>query len=258
MKYISRRLFYQCSPLITILNIFRENNCSLNTLAFFQAKYIYKKKKKKKKQLSSGFYHSSKVIKLATVVEGDAKAPFSIATTLSRRGMGLSFPCSTLPLIRILRCWVFSKKYKVKFFESSVRLDQRVNPGLPGHWRTLYSIGYTQVTSYQRLKNWCLILVIQWILPFQQSYKVGDRTGRRHEGSLFNCYYPGHVIPKTQKLVLDTALVKTQHYKVKQEQSKEGSRSFAYTWVQQLLKRDSESPLITVANFSVKINKTKR
>ena len=39
---------------------------------------------------------------------------------------------------------------------------------------------------------------------------------------------PGRVIPKTQKMVLDAALLKTQHYKVrikgKVEQSKECSR----------------------------------
>ena len=38
---------------------------------------------------------------------------------------------------------------------------------------------------------------------------------------------PGHVIPKTQKMVLDATLLKTQHYKVrfkgKMEQSRERS-----------------------------------
>ena len=36
---------------------------------------------------------------------------------------------------------------------------------------------------------------------------------------------PGHIIPKTQKVVLDTSLLNTQHYKVrikgKEEQGKE-------------------------------------
>ena len=44
---------------------------------------------------------------------------------------------------------------------------------------------------------------------------------------------PGQVIPKTQKMVLDTALVSTQYYKVrikgKMEQSRERSSALPYT-----------------------------
>ena len=46
---------------------------------------------------------------------------------------------------------------------------------------------------------------------------------------------PGQVIPKTQKIVLDVALVSTQHYKVrikgKVEQSWEWSSTLSYTLV---------------------------
>ena len=46
---------------------------------------------------------------------------------------------------------------------------------------------------------------------------------------------PGRVIPKTQKMVLDTALLSTQHYKVKTndkvEQSYEWSSALPYTSV---------------------------
>ena len=46
---------------------------------------------------------------------------------------------------------------------------------------------------------------------------------------------PGRVIPKTLKMVLDTALLNTQRYKVriegKVEQSRERSSSFPYTSV---------------------------
>ena len=46
---------------------------------------------------------------------------------------------------------------------------------------------------------------------------------------------PGRVIPKTQKTVLDAALLNTQHYKVrikgKVEQSKEWSSTLPYTSV---------------------------
>ena len=46
---------------------------------------------------------------------------------------------------------------------------------------------------------------------------------------------PGRVIPKTQKMVLDAALLSTQHYKVrtkgKVEQSREWSSALPYTSV---------------------------
>ena len=47
--------------------------------------------------------------------------------------------------------------------------------------------------------------------------------------------FPGWVIPKTQKMVLDAALLNTQHYKVrikdKVEQSKKWSGALPYTSV---------------------------
>ena len=46
---------------------------------------------------------------------------------------------------------------------------------------------------------------------------------------------PGWIIPKTQKMVLDAALLSTQHYKVqikgKGEQSREWSSALPYTLV---------------------------
>ena len=46
---------------------------------------------------------------------------------------------------------------------------------------------------------------------------------------------PGRVIPKTQKIVLDAALLSTQHYKIwikgKVEQSRERSSALPYTLV---------------------------
>ena len=52
----------------------------------------------------------------------------------------------------------------------------------------------------------------------------------RDQGSI-----PGHVIPKTQKMVLVVALLNTQHYKVKikgkVEQSKEWNSALPYTLV---------------------------
>ena len=54
--------------------------------------------------------------------------------------------------------------------------------------------------------------------------------------------FPGRVIPKTFKMVLDSFLLNTQHYKVrikgKVEQSWERSSVLPYTSVLQLLKRE--------------------
>ena len=62
-------------------------------------------------------------------------------------------------------------------------------------------------------------------------------NGPRKQGSLL-----GRVIPKTPKMVTDTSLLNTQHYKVringKVEQSKEWSSDLPYTTVLKLLKRE--------------------
>ena len=61
---------------------------------------------------------------------------------------------------------------------------------------------------------------------------------------------PGRVIPKTQKMVLDAALLNTQHYKVrikgKVELSMEWNSALPYTSVWYLLKREpSGQPRLT-------------
>ena len=68
-------------------------------------------------------------MKLATIVEGVQKAPFSIATTLRCRGGRYSFPLKSL-----------------------VRLDLGLKPSLLNHWRTLYSLDQfvTGSTFYNR------------------------------------------------------------------------------------------------------------
>ena len=49
------------------------------------------------------------------------------------------------------------------------------------------------------------------------------------------CSFPGRVLPKIQKMVLDATLLSTQHYKVKikgkVEQSRERSSILSYTLV---------------------------
>ena len=71
---------------------------------------------------------------------------------------------------------------------------------------------------------------------------------------------PGQVIPKTQKIVPDAALLNTQHYKVrikdKVEQSREWSNALLYTY----RKGSLWSPSTKVANlltyYSIKGNMT--
>ena len=57
-------------------------------------------------------------VKLATIVEGNQKAPFSIAITQKVKGRALllSLDCSTLPLICTLYCWVLSKEVSSTIF----------------------------------------------------------------------------------------------------------------------------------------------
>ena len=67
----------------------------------------YKKKEKQKKEKKENNKQRQTIVKvkLSTLVEGDSKAPFSIATTSKCRGGRYSFPwidCSTLPLILTL------------------------------------------------------------------------------------------------------------------------------------------------------------
>ena len=71
-----------------------------------------------------------------------------------------------------------------------------------------------------------------WKLITWTSYLEGRvfANGPGDQGSI-----PGHVIPKTLKMVLDTSLLSTQHYKVrikgKVEQTRESCTALPYTLV---------------------------
>ena len=90
------------------------------------------------------------------------------------------------------------------------------------------------------------------------SYRLIDQVGRffangpRDQGSI-----PGRVIPKTLKIVLDTFLLNTQHYKVrikgKAKQSRERSslpHTYTHLGVVAIIKGAFWSPSTTVANFT--------
>ena len=74
-------------------------------------------------------------------------------------------------------------------------------------------------------------------------------NGLEGQGSI-----PGQVIPKAQKMVLDAALLNTQHYKVRikgqVKQSRERSSALPYTTVVTIEKGAFWSPSTKVANFT--------
>ena len=80
---------------------------------------------------------------MLTLVEGNPKAPFSIVTTPRSRGECYSFPgllhFTLDPYLIMLSVKQGGIKYH--FFESLVWFDLGLNPGLPDHWWTLYSLG---------------------------------------------------------------------------------------------------------------------
>ena len=73
-------------------------------------------------------------VKLATVVEGDQKASFWIATTPRCRGGRYFFlkHCSILPLIRTLYCWVLSKEVSSTIFKVFGMTRPGIEPRSPG------------------------------------------------------------------------------------------------------------------------------
>ena len=92
-------------------------------------------------------------VKLATLVKGDPKAPFSIATTPSCRGGRYSFPwiAPLYPWYVTYNAECWARRHLVPFLKSLVWLDLGLNLGLPDHWKTLYSFG--QWPGLERYKS---------------------------------------------------------------------------------------------------------
>ena len=85
---------------------------------------------------------------MRTVVDGDQKAPFSIATTPMCRGaLLLSLDCSTLPLIRTLSCWVLSKEVS----RTILKVFDMMRPGIES--RSPESLANTLTTRQWHKKN---------------------------------------------------------------------------------------------------------
>ena len=95
-------------------------------------------------------------VKLATIVEGDLKAPFSIATTPRYREGRYSFPGLLHYPWSFIMLNVKQSGIKYHFFESLVWLDLRLNPSLLDHWQTLNSLGHMwwQLCCYYKSNNY--------------------------------------------------------------------------------------------------------
>ena len=95
------------------------------------------------------------------MVEGNQKAPFSIATTPKCRGGRYSFPWIA-PLYT--RTYLILLNVKQGGIKSLVRRDLGLNPGLLDHWRTLYPLGHETLVPFETISSGCNAFVV----PFQQ------------------------------------------------------------------------------------------
>ena len=92
--------------------------------------------------LANGYISAIYAYKCTTLIEGDPKAPFSIATTERCKGERYTilwiapFCPWSLPYNAVL-----SKAASTTIFESLVWLDLGIKPSLPDHWWTFYSLG---------------------------------------------------------------------------------------------------------------------
>ena len=123
---------------------------------------------------------------MATVVGGDEKASFSIATTLTCRGGHDYFPWIA-PLYPwyipyIAEC--YAGRYQVPFLKSLVWRDLGLNLCLLDHWRTLYPLGQwaedKKLSSCQQL----LEIIQRWrtriLSVFFKSIQVKRGESRFH------------------------------------------------------------------------------
>ena len=125
---------------------------------------------------------------MATIVEGNPKAPFSIATTPRCRGGHYSFPgllYFTLDPYLIMLS-VKQGGIQIPFFESLVWLDLGLNPGLSGHWpaKKIFFYEFSSLRSNNSL-TWmflsfdkivnipnCFILNIEMVSSVVPFYKL--------------------------------------------------------------------------------------
>ena len=97
-------------------------------------------------------------INLVTLVEGDSKAPFSIATTPNYRGGRYSFPwIARFSLDPYCMKQFLARWHQHHFLKSLVWRDLGLNASIPGHWRTLCVLG-----QWPDIKSWYLMMINGW------------------------------------------------------------------------------------------------
>ena len=95
---------------------------------------------------------------LMTLVGGDPKAPFSIATTPRCRGGRYSIP--RLLHFTLDPHLIMLRRNQVPLIESLVWLDLVLNPGLPDHWRTPCSLDQWPGRNYITNTNTCIRMLL--------------------------------------------------------------------------------------------------
>ena len=107
---------------------------SLELLSNTKLIFFTSKKKKENQNVEKFIFRLLYILLLATVGEGDSKAPFSITTRPRCRKGRYSFPWIVLlyPWSLPYNAECEARLHQVQFFESLVRLDLGLNTGLPG------------------------------------------------------------------------------------------------------------------------------
>ena len=104
-----------------------------------------------------------------------------------------------------------------------------------------------RVLSMSQIELNCVLNCLKLTIFGLEGRVFSNGSGKR--GSI-----PGRVIPKTQKMVLDTSLLKTQYYKIrikgKVEQSRKGAAPPLHFCEVAIEKGDFRSPSATVTNFT--------
>ena len=110
---------------------------------------------------------------MTTVVKGDQKVPFSIASTPKGRGRHSPFP-GLLHFTLDMYLTMLSVKQggiKYHFLKSLVWINLGLNPCLPEHWQTLYPLGqwagiYLFVPQYYLLIMLCMCVCVYYSMIF--------------------------------------------------------------------------------------------
>ena len=190
------------------------------------------------------FYRISKV-KLATIVEGNPKDPFSIATTPRCRGGRYSFPGLLYFTLDPYLIMLSVKQGGIKYHFLSLWYD------LTWDWT---QVSRTIGEHSNRWDKFLLFMAKFWVLGFSwQNFWVLYIKILNHKIEFYAIFIsrqwhrrpgfsPRSHHTKDLKMVLDTSLLSTQHYKVciksKVEQSRGRSGALPYTSLWQLLKRE--------------------